>query len=1125
VIYVFEDCSLDPDRRELRRAANFVAVEPQVFDVLVHLIRHRDRVVSRDDLLAAVWGGRIVSESTLSSRINSARSAIGDSGDQQRFIRTIARKGFRFVGEVREKQPSCEAGADMANAPPDDTKAPIWPKWLSRRDRRNRPVWTRFTGLLKRHAAPPASPERRQLTIMVCSMAGSTALSMRLDPEDLRKVIAVYHECLRQVAERHGGFVARYMADGALVYFGYPQAHEDDAERAVRAGLAATKAVAELEIERFPERLQARISIATGLVVVGDVVSTGALTEHAVVGEAPILAGNLLRHADPGAVVISAATRRLLGRLFDYRELGAAEVKGSAEPVDAWQVLGESAVASRFEALRWHHSHLIGREEELDLLTRRWRQAKDGEGRVVLVTGEPGIGKSRLARGLQERLDGETYTPLVYHCSPYHQNSALFPIIAHLLRAAGVDQGEDASNSEDKLATMLARAGADVAQDLPLFAMLLSIPCERYSVPSLAPQQLKERTRGALFDHLKRLAQHRPVLVIFEDIHWIDPSSLELLSRVVDEAARLRIMLLATARPEFTPPWPSHRHTSSIALTRLGRAEIEMLILGVTKGRRLPDEVIDQIVSRTDGVPLFIEELTKTVLESGMLRDAGDRHELPGPLPPFGIPSTIHASLLERLDRLPSVKDLAQIAAAIGREFPYRLLAAVSALPESSLRAALDQLVAAELVYPRGIPPDATFHFKHTLVRDAAYASLLRERRQLLHEKIVERLHDLQPNISASEPETLAHHYEAAGSPAKAAHFRLIAARRAIERYANREAKAHVEAALRLQAAGDSASDDPAHRPLRRDSHVLLGDLHSMAGELDSANDAYAKALSMSRDDRDTTFIQNKLHRFREAKRSGKRIAFYEHGTGRPTIVFVNPINYGLQIFHPIVERLCQQFRVITVDCRGSGRSDPLVRPYTINDHAEDLRAVVEASWSHPVIGVGVSRGSSYWVRLYSHCPHLIAKLMLVGMPPGGTSGEGRRFFSSSFLERVGQLRQDGDRKGLLELLFSHVFSEQNTEQLKQNFMDAAMRLPPETVLSFFDPDPSLDVSALLPTITVPTLVVQGAEDRQIHPDAAATIAGRVPGARMHLFPGKGHLPMFSATVEFCDLLTSFARE
>jgi len=477
------------------------------------------------------------------------------------------------------------------------------------------------------------------------------------------------------------------------------------------------------------------------------------------------------------------------------------------------------------------------------------------------------------------------------------------------------------------------------------------------------------------------------------------------------------------------------------------------------------------------------------------------------------------------LDRLPSVKDLVQIAAAIGREFPYRLLAAVSALPESSLRAALDQLVAAELVYRRGIPPDATFHFKHTLVRDAAYASLLRERRQLLHEKIVERLPDLQPNISASEPETLAHHYEAAGSPVKAAHFRLIAARRAIERYANREAKAHVESCLRLQAAADSASNDPAHRPLRRDSHVLLGDLYSMAGELDPANDAYARALSMSRDDRDKTFIQNKLHRFREAKRGRKRIAFYEHGTGGPTIVFVNPINYGLQIFHPIVERLCQRFRVITMDCRGCGRSDPLVRPYTIKDHAEDLRAVVEASWSHPVIGVGVSRGSSYWVRLYSHCPHLIAKLMLVGMPPGGTSGEGRRFFSSSFLERVGQLRQDGDRKGLLELLFNHVFSEQNTEQLKQNFMDAAMRLPPETVLSFFDPDPSLDISALLPTITVPTLVVQGAEDRQIHSDAAATIAGRVPGARIHLFPGKGHLPMFSATEEFCDLLTSFARE
>ncbi len=377
-----------------------------------------------------MWGGRIVSESTLSSRITLARQAIGDTGEAQRLIRTVPRKGLRFVGEVQEKLPSQEVGAETVLAPPDETRAPA--------------------------AAPSASPERRQLTIMVCNMVGSAALAARLDPEDLREVVATYHRCVREVVERRGGFVAKFTADGALVYFGYPQAHEDDAERAVRAGLVATKAVGELKVDRFTEGLETRVAIATGLVVV-DNASNGSATEPAALGEAPLLAGNLITLADPGAVVISVGTRRLLGSLFDYRELAAGGAKGSAQPIEVYQVLRESAVASRLEALRSPRSELVGREEELEFLIRRWERVKRGEGRVVLITGEAGIGKSRLARAFQERLSSERHTPLTYHCSPHHRDAALYPFIRQLLRAAGIEHDD---SSETKLCRLRSPARA-----------------------------------------------------------------------------------------------------------------------------------------------------------------------------------------------------------------------------------------------------------------------------------------------------------------------------------------------------------------------------------------------------------------------------------------------------------------------------------------------------------------------------------------------------------------------------------------------------------------------------------------------------------------------------------------
>jgi class 3 adenylate cyclase/predicted ATPase len=642
-------------------------------------------------------------------------------------------------------------------------------------------------------ATPASSAERRQLTIMFCDMVGSSALSTRLDPEELRDVVSAFQSFCAAEIKDLGGMVAQYLGDGVLAYFGYPAAHEDDAERAVRAGLAILEAVGTLK-PATNVTLQARIGIASGIVVVGDLGRVGVTQENAAIGETTNLAARLQSLAEPNTMVIAPGTHRLVGALFEYRDLGSHTLKGFGESLHVRQVIKPSKIENRFEVRRAAvGSRLLGRDEELDLLWRRWEQAKRGEGRVVLVTGEPGIGKSRLTRALQERLRSEPHTQLLYHCSPYHQDSALYPIIGQLMRATGVERDHAPETKLDKLEVLLRQSSKNLEEDMPLFAALLSIPGgDRYPLPKFTPQRIKERTLGSLLAHLEQLAAQQPVLMVFEDMHWIDPTSLELLSLTIDQIKSMRMLMLATARPEFTPPWPSHRHTSSIGLTRLDKIEGEALVAGMTGGKSLPSELLCQILERTDGVPLFIEELTKTVLESGLLREANGCFELTGPLPPLAIPSTLYASLLARLDRLASVKDVAQIGAAIGREFSYALIAAVAALPEKDLKAALAQLVDAELVFQRGVPPDATYQFKHALVQDAAYSSLVRSRRQQLHGLIGHALVEQFPETADFEPEIVAHHYAEAGLPDAAIDYWQKAAERAIRTSAYAEAIKHI---------------------------------------------------------------------------------------------------------------------------------------------------------------------------------------------------------------------------------------------------------------------------------------------------------------------------------------------
>jgi class 3 adenylate cyclase/predicted ATPase len=645
--------------------------------------------------------------------------------------------------------------------------------------------------------APSSSAERRQLTVMFCDLVGSTALAAKLDPEDLREIIAEYRDGVAAIVRKYGGTISRYIGDGMLILFGHPSAHEDDAERAVRAALEIAAAghapSASLELE-----LRVRLGLATGLVVVGDLIGSEAAEAQAVLGETPNLAARLQALAEPDGVVIAEDTRRLIGGLFDYHDLGAVTLKGFAAPVRACRVLREGTAESRFEAL--HAAALpplVGREPELELLGRAWRRARKGTGQVVLLAGEAGIGKSRLVAALQESIDKEPHTRLRYFCSPHHQDSPLYPFIAQLQRGAGFER-EDAPGAKlDKLRVLLSPASPS-DEDVAILAELLSIPISDRDLPTvLKPQQKKEKSFDALVRQFEALARRHPIMAVFEDTQWIDPSSRELLDWTIDRVASLPVLVLVTYRPEFQPVWTGKSHVTLIVLNRLDQSAGAALIRSVAGARTLASEIVNEIAERTDGVPLFVEELTKAVLEASP--DGIARAVSSAPLPGFEVPPTLHASLMARLDRIgPIPKGIAQIGAAIGREFSYDLLAAAARRSDKDLRAALERLISAGLVFRRGELPDANFLFKHALVQDAAYGTLLRSQRRELHARIARVLEARLATGAPEQPEILAHHCGQAGLIEKAVAYWQEAGERSKARSAMTEAIRHMRNALDL---------------------------------------------------------------------------------------------------------------------------------------------------------------------------------------------------------------------------------------------------------------------------------------------------------------------------------------
>jgi class 3 adenylate cyclase/predicted ATPase len=684
--------------------------------------------------------------------------------------------------------------------------------------------------------SPPEPPspeaERRQLTVLFCDLVDSTVLASQLDPEELREVVRAYQETCARVIARFEGHIAQYLGDGLLVYFGYPLAHEDDAQRAVRAGLGMVEALGQLNTRLAQERgvhLAVRLGIHTGLVVVGEV-GGGTRQEQLALGETPNLAARLQGLAAPNTLVVSAATVQLLGGFFTAQSLGASELKGLTQPVEVYQVLHESMARSRLEAAgSIGLTPLVGREQEVALLRERWAQVKEGLGQVVLLSGEAGIGKSRLVQVLKEQVATEPQAWLTpCQCSPYHQNTALYPLIDLLERVVlRFDREESLQQKLSKLEGHLVQYGFPLTETVPLYASLLSLPLTAdYAPLPMSPEQHKQKTLQALLTTLLRIAAQQPVLFVIEDLHWVDPSTLEFLNLLVDQGPTARILALLTFRPDFSPPWTGRSHLTQVTLPRLPRRQAAEMAGRVAHGKTLPAEVIDQVVARTDGVPLFVEELTKMVLESGLLQEYEGRYELTHPLPPLAIPATLHDSLMARLDRLATVKAMAQLGATLGREFSYALLQAISPWDEETLERGLHQLVEAEFLYQQGLPPEATYRFKHALIQETAYQSLLRSTRQQYHQRIAQVLEARFPERCETQPELLAHHYTEAGLTEQAVHYWQRAGQLASDRSANLEAISHCTTGIELL---KTLPERPEHTQQALTLYIALGAALQMA--------------------------------------------------------------------------------------------------------------------------------------------------------------------------------------------------------------------------------------------------------------------------------------------------------
>ncbi len=848
MIYIFGDFELDTTNYELRASGASIPIEPKAFDVLAYLLAHHDQTVMKEELLEQVWPNLSVSDSTLSSSISSVRRAIGDRDHKNRLIQTVYRRGYRFVATVTRYDDRATRHRRLPIDTRDHMDALIVPQ---SDESLARPPTTSLD-----QALSPANPddkealfrERYYVTVMACRLRVTGALE-GFDPEELHRIMRRAHLRCAEIIKQGEGYIAQYHSDGLVVYFGYPRTREDDAIRAVRTGLHLVQAVAELHTDLGLEAdrsLSIRVGLQSSDVILADV-GDGEHSDRLAMGNAPTFADELLSLADPGMVLIGSITARLIGPYFHYQEmaLSPSEVKSSLHPV--YHLLYEHAGPTKLEGAG--HSRLppfSGRSHEFGLLIEHARQVEEGVGKVILISGEPGIGKSRLADALREHLASTHFTEVLYRCFPHSQHSAFRPVIDSLQVSLNWQREDTDATKLNQLEIALTRLGVELGNTLPALAELLSLPLsEPIPSPALDARQKKRHTLDALVAWVLKLSEQAPVLLVMEDLHWADPSTLEYLSLLVNQAPTARLFILLTCRPNFTLPWERRSDLIPLTLTRLSRVFAEAMITGIVGYKPLPQELVQQILQRAEGVPLFIEELTHMVLESELVTELQQCYELAAPLQIQSLPSNLQGVLMSRLDQLGSAKHIAQLSFILGREFPYELLRAVTPMDEQDLQAALEQLVKAEFLFQFDLPAYRSYRFKHNLIQEAAYQSLLHETRLHYHKLIAQAVSQQAPKIAATQPELVAHHLTQAGHHAESLSYWLTAAQQASSRSANLEAISHATKGIELL---HTCPDSATHRQLEFDFQTILADALTITKGVGApeVEYAYARARALS---------------------------------------------------------------------------------------------------------------------------------------------------------------------------------------------------------------------------------------------------------------------------------------
>jgi class 3 adenylate cyclase/pimeloyl-ACP methyl ester carboxylesterase len=955
--------------------------------------------------------------------------------------------------------------------------------------------------------------ERKQVTVLFADIKGSLELLADLDPEEARQLLDPVLQLMMDAVHRYEGTVNQVLGDGIMALFGAPLALEDHAVRACYAALRMQESAARYADELRRRRgvpMHIRVGLNSGEVVVRSIGSDLRM-DYTAVGPTTHLAARMEQMAHPGSSLLTAATLALAEGYVRVKPLGPLPVRGLEAPIEVFELTRAAAARSRLQAAAARGlSRFIGRDTEMEQLGRALKQAQQGRGQVVAVVGELGVGKSRLFHEFVHSHRTTGWLVLQASSVSYGRATSYLPVVDLLKSYFEVEDGDGAQRIREKVTGKMLTLDEHLRETIaPILSLLDAVPADD-PFPALGPSVRRGRIMGALKRVVLRESQRQPLCVVFEDLQWLDAESQAALDLLVESLPGSRVLLLASYRPEYEHGWTSKTYYTSLRIDPLSPERADDLLDALLGTAPLLAPLKALLKERTEGNPLFIEESVRTLAETGALigeRGAFRLAQDPGAL---RVPVTVQALLAARIDRLPAEdKRLLQSAAAIGHEVPLALLETISEVPADQLQRSLARLLAGELLYETRLFPDPEYMFKHALVHEVAYGSLLQERRRNLHRQVGEAIEARHGDRLVDHVEALAVHFERGELWDRAARYQLEAAEKARARFAyGAAAQAAAHALVCLERSNASA-------PKRIQAHVLEGDVWSLLDSPARANESYDRALALSEDPSERRSIARKRHRPSKVERDGARIVFYEHGDGERTLLLTNPFLYGLATVQPVLEELCHEFRIITLDPRGTGDSDPLVRPYSLRQHMEDVRAVVEAARAAPIIGIGLSRGSNLLLHLATLYPGLVDCLVLVGTSLSWDRRQARD--ARSILARLGP-------EAALRFWFSGVFTEPGQESLADQWVRTRMRLPLDTILSFFDPDPDYEVTELLPAVTVPTLVVRGTIDDVSDAEDAQALVEGITGARYCQFEGKGHLPIFTAPLEFCEILRQFVR-